>query len=530
MLAQTKLTPRKPRGRILNHRPDIAQLNHGHQNTDAIFPIELGCACRYASCPTPIETDESQLNAISPRPTLMIVDDDPLIREGLAIALEPDFTVHQAESRQAAIGILRRLPAPPQLALVDLGLPPLPHRPDEGFHLIAELLAHSPQIKIFALSGQDEQSNARHARALGAIDFFAKPCAPEKIRKYLVDALAIQNSERSDADHDDQLLGLVGQSPAIQALRNQIVMYAAMPFSVLIEGESGSGKELIAAALQKLGSKPDAPFKVLNCAAVTPTLLESTLFGHSKGAFTGASGAQSGFFEDAADGTLFLDEIGELPLELQVKLLRVLENGEYQRVGETETRKSNARIIAATNRNLRVAVKTGTFRADLYHRLNIFSISAPPLRELDSDRLLLLNHFRAHYAQQLKQIPFDLHPEALQYWEQYSFPGNTRELRNIVIRLTTKYPGLTINAAQLREELDPLAIAANGSDSDILKQQIQAGGFDLDHRLREQEKLYIDAAMELAFGNISEAAKLLGINRTTLYSRMDAQAKVKVEN
>jgi DNA-binding NtrC family response regulator len=459
----------------------------------------------------------------------MIVDDDPLIREGLAFAFSEDFIIHQAESRTAAIDLLRELPSPPQLALVDLGLPPVPHRPDEGFHLIAELLAYSPRIKIFVLSGQDEQSNARHARALGAIDFIAKPCAPAKIKKYLDDALKVQDSERSDEDQDRQLLGIVGQSPPIQALRSQIMMYAAIPFPVLIEGESGCGKELVAAAIQKLGNSPDAPFKVLNCAAISPTLIEPTLFGYSKGAFTGATSAQSGFFEDASDGTLFLDEIGELPLELQTKLLRVLENGEYQRVGETATRKSTARIIAATNRNLRDAVRAGTFRGDLYHRLNVFSINVPPLRELGPDKLVLLNHFRNYYAQQIKQAPFELNPEALQRWEQYSFPGNTRELRNIVIRLSTKYPGQTVSMIQLQDEFDPLEISANtqpAATSESIKQLLQQGGFSLDQLLRVQEGLYIAAALELAEGNVSEAAKLLGINRTTLHSRMSAHEKL----
>ncbi|OGT05396.1 MAG: sigma-54-dependent Fis family transcriptional regulator [Gallionellales bacterium RBG_16_57_15] len=460
----------------------------------------------------------------------MIVDDDPLIREGLAAALGNDFNVHLAESRAAAIDLLRKLPAPPQAALVDLGLPPVPHRPNEGFRLIAELLAHSPEIRIFALSGQDEQSNARHARALGAIDFIAKPCAPGKIRKQLDDALAVQRGERGDKEPDGQLFGIIGQSPAITALRNQIGMYAVIPFPVLIEGESGCGKELVAAAIQKLGSKPGAPFRTLNCAAISPTLIEPTLFGHSKGAFTGAASAQAGFFEDAADGTLFLDEIGELPLELQTKLLRVLENGEYQRVGETETRKSRARIIAATNRNLRDAVKAGTFRSDLYHRLNVFSILVPPLRELGQDKLLLLDHFRTYYAQQIKQTPFELDPQALQCWERYSFPGNTRELRNIVIRLATKYPGNTVNLAQLQDELDPLETSAtSGQKTENRKQvfdRLLADNFSLDQYLHEQEDYYIAAALELASGNISEAARLLGINRTTLHSRLAAQVKL----
>ena len=472
----------------------------------------------------------------------MIVDDDPLIREGLAAALDNNFAIYQAESRPAAIDLLRKLPVPPRLALIDLGLPPTPHRPDEGFYLIAELLAHSPEIRIFVLSGQNEQSNARHARALGAIDFIAKPCVPEKIRKYFDDALAIGDSKiinggQGKAPHpslqqDAQNLGIVGQSPAIQALRSQITMYAAIPYPVLIEGESGCGKELVAAAIQKLAGNPDAPFKILNCAAISSTLIEPTLFGHSKGAFTGATSAQSGFFEDASDGTLFLDEIGELPLELQTKLLRVLENGEYQRIGETTTRKSRARIIAATNRNLREAVRAGTFRDDLYHRLNVFSITVPPLRELGQDKLALLRHFRAYYAQQISQAPFELDSEAKQQWEHYSFPGNTRELRNIVIRLSTKYPGQTVNATQLQEEFDPLEIYATGGentgDSERILDDLMAGNFNLDRHLREQEGLYIAAALKLAADNISEAAKLLGINRTTLHSRMDAHEKLNV--
>ncbi|MFM2408153.1 MAG: hypothetical protein RL358_895 [Pseudomonadota bacterium] len=462
-----------------------------------------------------------------PLPSLLIVDDDPLIREGLSIALSCDFQVHEADTRLTAITLLRTLRAPPQLALIDLGLPPLPHRPDEGFLLIAELLAHSSAIKIFTLSGQSELSNARHARALGAIDFIAKPCAPNLIKQKLLDALQLDYVITSNNEEE---LGIVGQSPAILALRQQISLYAPMPFPVLIEGESGCGKELIAAGLHKLSPVCNSPFKILNCAAISPSLLESTLFGHSKGAFTGASNHHAGFFEEAADGTLFLDEIGELPLEMQANLLRVLENGQYQRVGETQTRTSTARILAATNRNLRDAVKTGEFRADLYHRLNVFSINAPTLRELGTDKLSLLQHFRQRYAMQIKLAPFELHPNALSLWEQYGFPGNTRELRNIVLRLSAKYPGLTVTAQQLQEEFDPSNLGSLSEQITPIKERLLAGNFDLNLELRSQENRYIDTALKLSSNNISEAAKLLGINRTTLYSRMDAHEKLRVEN
>ncbi len=465
-------------------------------------------------------------NTASPR--LLIVDDDPLIRDSLRVSLAGEFDIQLAESREEAVQLLREIPKRPELALVDLGLPPVPHRPEEGFHLIAELLAHAPQIKILALSGQDDESNARHARALGALDFIAKPCSPQRIKQELRNALRAQRTEQSPQEIDEALLGIVGQSAAIQSLRNQIGLYANTPFPVLVEGESGSGKELVAAALQTLGSRKSAPYLIFNCAAISPSLLEAALFGHAKGAFTGAQSASAGYFEEAGEGTVFLDEIGELPLELQAKLLRVLENGEYQRVGETATRKSRARIVAATNRNLRQEVRAGRFRTDLYHRLSIFTIQVPPLRELGADKFLLLNHFRDFYAAQAKSAPFELEAAALQVWDNYPFPGNTRELRNIVIRLATKFPGQTVRAVQLQAELDlPPAADANAGPDPLQQasQAVQQPGFNLNEVLFEQERRYVEAALALAKNNMSEAAKLLGINRTTLYSRMEALQK-----
>ncbi len=463
-------------------------------------------------------------------PALLIVDDDPLIRDSLRLILADEFDIHLAEDRPQAIRLLRDMANPPQLALVDLGLPPTPHRPEEGFRLITELLAHAPDIRIITLSGQNEESNARHARTLGAIEFVAKPCGPETLRSLLLDALRFQQSEQAVPGDSQPQFGIIGNSQAIQAMRSQIELYARTPYPVLIEGESGSGKELVATALQRLSGRPDSAYVVLNCAAISPNLLESTLFGHAKGAFTGATNAQVGFFEKAENGTLFLDEIGEMPQELQAKLLRVLENGEYHRVGESATRKSNARIIAATNRDLKLAVRSGSFRNDLYHRLSIFTIQVPPLRSLGEDKLLLLDHFRNFYAAQAQRPSFRLDPSAQEGWMQYSFPGNTRELRNIVIRLTTKYPGIEVNARQIEAEFDPqleLTGTSPAEMSEDIRQVLQQGGFDLDDLLLGYTARYIDAAMELAHGNVSEAAKLLGIARTTLYSRMEAVQKHK---
>ncbi len=470
------------------------------------------------------------------KPALLIVDDDPLIADTLAFALGNDFAVTLSDSRAHAISLLRQMDEPPHLALVDLGLPPTPHRPDEGFQLIADLLAHSPSIKILVLSGQNDAANARHARTLGAAEFVAKPCDPDHLKKILLHALEFRSAEVSSSAAVEAGM-LIGRSAAMQKLRSQIGQYADSPFPALIEGESGSGKEIVSNALHRLSSRKDKPCLALNCAAIAPTLVEPTLFGYVKGAFTGAQTTKSGYFEDAADGTLFLDEIGELPMELQAKLLRVLENGEYQRVGETQRRYSRARVIAATNRDLRQEIKKGNFRADLYHRLSVFTIGVPPLREMDEDKLMLLEHFSAFYAERANLPPFMLDESALKLWRHYHFPGNVRELRNIVIRLTTKYAGQRLSSVELEVELDVEHQEGSGApelalpnDPEIIVEQAQRHlqrerAFNLDDMLKSWEQGYIEAAMKLTRGNVSQAAKLLGINRTTLYSRMESLQK-----
>jgi len=491
------------------------------------------------------------------KPSLLIVDDDPLIADTLDYYLREDFRIFTAGSRSEAISWLQGQAQAPALALVDLGLPPTPHRPQEGFALITDLLARSPQMRIVVLSGQNDSANARHARTLGAVEFVAKPAAPRQLRELLLRLLDIAAEQGLDAD-----LPLLGDSPPLCKLRAQLRQYADSPFPVLIEGESGSGKELAAASLHKLSQRKNSPYLTLNCAAIAPTLIEPTLFGHAKGAFTGATGARPGFFEEAENGTLLLDEIGELPLELQPKLLRILENGEFQRGGETQSRQSHARIIAATNRDLKQEVRAGRFRPDLYHRLSVFAITVPPLRDLGEDRLCLLDHFRSQITTQFQHAAFILGPEAEKLWLAYEFPGNVRELRNIVIRLATRYAGQTIAAADLMEEFDPdkmpeppqpgpstsatftatVSAAANLPQThevpdnreamiESARSQLLAsreGTFSLDATLLRWEDAYIEAARRQADGNISQAARLLGINRTTLYNRLDTLARERL--
>ena len=466
------------------------------------------------------------------KPGLLIVDDDPLITDTLHFMLSNDFEVYVAETRKQVKSLLTQLEAPPPLALVDLGLPPTQHKPDEGFALISDLLAHSNSIKILVLSGQSDEANARHARALGAIDFIGKPAEPERIKAALLSTLRFDKSDAAPPSAPEELEdtgGIVGVSFAIDKLRNQIKLYADAPFPVLIEGESGSGKELVAKSLHQWAKRSTKPYLALNCAAISPTLVEPTLFGYAKGAFTGANQAHSGYFEDARDGTLFLDEIGELPLELQAKLLRVLENGEFQRVGETASRFSNARIVAATNRDLRKEVREGRFRGDLYHRLSVFSVHVPPLREQDEDKVILLEHFRSRYAHEVGVAPFTLAPDAKHLWEEYHFPGNVRELRNIVIRLTTKFAGKAVSARELEGEFDldlvnpgsiPMPTDAQGLQEYAKTHLRSMHAFNLDQIMKQWEKSYVEAALSMTHGNLSQAAKILGVNRTTLYSRM----------
>ncbi len=455
-------------------------------------------------------------------PNLLLVDDDPLISESLAFVLRDSFQVKVVPSREEARRYLQGAPEMPNLALVDLGLPPNPHKPDEGFAMVMELLTFNPGVKILILSGQDSLENVQHALTLGAVDFIPKPADVELLKARLKHQLMILEAEKLKPQVEQPECGLIGTSPAMETLRAQIRQFADSPFPVLIHGESGSGKELVAQCMHTQGQRKDNPCMTINCAAFTPELLDAQLFGHAKGAYTGATGARAGFFEEANQGSLILDEIGELPMELQAKLLRVLENGEFYRLGETRVRHSDARIIASTNRDLREEVRQGRFRNDLYHRLTVLTIKVPLLHERDEDKLLLLKHFQEFYAN--LGARFQLDEEAAERWARYEFPGNVRELRNIVIRLGAKYPNQIVNRPQLEAELEnDLAddkLSGEADSDEAIMRRLNQGDFSLDDTLMEWERRYIQSALSLSQNNLSQAARLLGVNRTTLYSKM----------
>lgn len=472
------------------------------------------------------ENRSETVTGVSAKPALLLVDDDPLIVNSLALVLDSDYELHTAGSRKETRALLQRFPVTPSLALVDLGLPPKPHSHEEGFALINELVALNPDIKILVLSGQGSKANIQHALTLGAVDFINKPCDIPLLRARLAHQIMMLEAESSERRAVPVGDSLIGESQAVRNLHILIRQFADTAFPVLIQGESGCGKELVAHYVHERSPRQGEPFLSINCAAFSAELLDAQLFGHTRGAFTGATANRAGFFEEAGEGSLFLDEIADLPLQLQSKLLRVLENGEYYRLGETQPRTSRARIIAATNRELIAQVRAGEFRQDLYHRLSVMTINVPPLRERERDCLLMVGHFKQVY--QIGNNPFTLDQEAEDYLAKYSFPGNVRELRNIVIRLSAKHAGKRVGIAELQNELET-TIAPDlredaGDQEASLERELTGRAFRLDDTLLEWERRYILAALRLSGNNLSKAARLLGVNRTTLYSRIQRLA------
>ncbi len=451
------------------------------------------------------------------RPSLLLVDDDSIISESLQYVLSDDYEVELASARLQCIEKLAARAEPPQLMLIDLGLPPDTHTPDEGFALIEYVRTHYSSTRIIVLSGQDEQKYVDAAKKLGALDFVAKPCDVAELKARLKQYVEPGLPASPDAQ---QIEGIVGQSAAIELLRMQIKQLANSPYPVLIEGPSGSGKELTALNLHSCSERRDAPFLTLNCAAFNDELLASQLFGHARGAFTGATTSQAGFFEEAGQGTLFLDEIADMPIDLQAKLLRVLENGEYYRLGETVPRKAQARVLAASNTNLLEAIAQGRFREDLFYRLSVLTIRVPSVAERADDKLMLLDYFQQQVAQQLKGFTLDDSAKVL--WQSYDFPGNVRELRNIIIRLSAKYPGQTIKASVLQQEMKKASSQAGDiNELDLFRHNLMMDGFQLNEELKRIEQTYITMALQQSDNNMSKAAAMLGVNRSTLYGRLE---------
>jgi two-component system NtrC family response regulator len=442
------------------------------------------------------------------KPKLLVVEDDESIRSQMKWALAAEYEVFLAEDRRSALDIARE--EKPDVVTLDLGLPPHPADVKEGFATLSELLAEDSLIKVIIITGRGEKEHALNAIGQGAYDFFYKPIQIDELKVVLHRAFHISKLEREHLElqrkfTEDSFEDMLGTSTKIQEVFSTIRKVATTDVPILIAGESGTGKEMVARAIHRLSSRREGHFVVINCGAIPENLLESELFGHEKGAFTGAHIQRKGRFELAHGGTLFLDEIAELSMALQVKLLRFLQEQVIERVGGREQIKVDTRVLAATNRDLKKALKDGTFREDLYFRLGVITVSMPLLREREGDILLLANAFLLRYAAENKKMLSGFNPQAITAIENYSWPGNVRELENRVKRGVIMAEGVKIT----REDLE------------LTSPYAKYEGQGLKEAKEGLERELIEKVLAKNKGNLTRAAAELGISRPTLYELME---------
>ena len=438
------------------------------------------------------------------RPAVLVVDDEPGVRAAVRAILESAWEVVEAADGPAALDTARTRDL--DVCLLDVRLPGM-----EGIEVLERLKRLEPGLEVVLVTAVRTVRTAVEAMKLGAYDYLTKPFPAEELRGGVQRALERRTLRRevrylrAELARHEELGQLVGSSPAMRRIHELIRQVADTGASVLIAGESGTGKELIARAIHREGVRRDRPFVAVNCAALPAELLESELFGHERGAFTGAHVRKLGKFEVAHTGTLFLDEVGALRLDLQPKLLRALQEREIDRVGSTRPIKVDARIVAATNVDLRQAVASGRFREDLYYRLHVVPIAVPPLRERREDIPTLARYFLARYAGQFGKGMRDLSPGALDALMRYDWPGNVRELENVIARSVALSGGPVVQLDQI-----PLDVAlAPGSPA-------RDEQFNLREARQEFERLLILRALDRADGNQTVAARLLGMHRNTL--------------
>ena len=442
------------------------------------------------------------------RPVILVVDDEPGLRESFHLILDEDFEVIDVPDGTAALDVVRSTQV--DLVLLDIRLPGM-----DGIEVLERIKGIDEGVEVVLVTAVRTVRTAVAAMKLGAFDYLTKPFEEEELLSLVRRALERRSLEREVVYLRSELerrhaWELVGQHPEMQRLYRLVAQVARTTTTVLITGESGTGKELIARAIHRQGPRRDKPFVAVNPAAIAETLMESELFGHEKGAFTGAYQRKLGKFELAQGGTLFLDEIATLRPELQAKLLRVLQEREIERVGSAQAIKIDARIIAATNADVPAAVAAGSFREDLYYRLNVVHLTVPPLRERIDDIPLLVAHFIRRYNREFGKRIEGLTPEAVQVLRAYQWPGNVRELQNVVERSVVLVDGPTIGVDDLPLELSLRAAAA--SETEMLPLNEASDRFERQIVLRTLDR--VD-------GNVSEAARLLGLHRNSLKSKLD---------
>ena len=436
--------------------------------------------------------------------SLLIVEDDLALQKQIKWSMDR-FESVTAHDRESALVQMRR--HDPAVVTMDLGLPPDADSVSEGFKLLEQLLAADPDTKVIVLTGQNDQKNALRAVAMGAYDFFAKPFEPELLsltveRAFRLFELQKENRRLRELQQPDALSGLITRDPEMLRICRMVERVAGSTVSVMLLGESGTGKEVLAQGLHQASPRRAGKFVAINCAAIPENLLESELFGYEKGSFTGAAKTTVGHIETAHKGTLLLDEIGDLPLPLQAKLLRFLQERAIQRIGGRQEIAVDVRIVCATHQDLQALVKQGRFREDLYYRLAELVVDIPPLRERVGDAALLAHAFARRYAQEHNR-PLALSEQAVRAIEAHAWPGNVRELASCVKRAMIMADGNQIVA----EDLGLQAAAVDGE-------------FDLRAAREAAERRTVVAALGRANGNIAKAAELLGVSRPTLYDLM----------
>jgi DNA-binding NtrC family response regulator len=445
---------------------------------------------------------------------ILLVDDEPGIRAALKMVLEPAYETVTASSAREGLQALRG--ESPSLVLLDIVMPG-----EDGLEFLETIRAEQPDVPVIMLSALNALKTAVEAMKRGATDYLTKPFDAEELRLKVSKALSARELERevhylrAQAVNRYALHGLVGKSPAMQEVYAKIEQAADTRTTVLITGESGTGKELVARALHYNSSRRDRPLIALNCAAIPEPLIESELFGHEKGAFTGADARRIGHFELAHGGSLFLDEITELHTSTQAKLLRVLQHREFLRVGGTQPVKVDVRILAATNKDLTAMLRRGELREDIYYRINVVSIHLPPLRERSEDVPLLAQHFLARLAELEKRTPREFSREAMEVLTKHHWPGNVRELENVVEQVSIWCRETTIRPEHLPTFVLPEGRAGAAGDEPA------GAGLSLEEAVIELERKKIMDALRRTDFVQTHAAALLGISRRMLKYRMD---------
>ena len=438
---------------------------------------------------------------------LLIVEDDPALQKQIRWAFDQYETLTAADRESALTQVRRHLPP---VVTMDLGLPPDPDSVSEGFKLLEEILTAAPETKVIVLTGQNDRSNALRAVALGAYDFFAKPFEIDMLgltidRAYRVYDLQQENVRLQLMHQPDVLAGLITRDPEVLRVCRTVEKVAVSDATVLVLGESGTGKELIARGVHAASSRRKQRFIAINCAAIPENLLESELFGYEKGAFTGAAKTTSGKIEVANGGTLMLDEIGDLPMSLQAKLLRFLQERVIERIGGRQEIPIDVRIVCATHQDLKALIREGRFREDLFYRLAEIVVTLPPLRERRGDAALLAHAFVRRFSDEYKRGGMTLREDAIRAIETHPWPGNVRELENCIKRAVIMADGSQLT-------LEDVGLGEVEGDRDVV--------LDLRQAREDAEKRVIITALGRADGNVLRAAEMLGVSRPTLYDLM----------